>query len=160
MGEMFNTCVAREAITIVRPAVEAMLRRPETNWGPDWVAVGVDHPDFEEPVIVVIGEELWWDTVAWGEEKDLRAIAQEKMDLAGREGMPTGMIVACYPERLRPGDTTYQGGYAEEAGGLRTAASGAYGQTDEGIARMIFGVIQMLCQLEVRRMKERDQVYV
>ena len=142
----------RKALWLARPSVEAILLEDETVWGPRCVYVFVDGPGLDSFMTSVMGSRDKWQK-EWGKEEDFGKIAWQKLLLARRTGMPTGVVISRYPWMLKEGDFLYEGGTAGSPNGLSVGVSGAHGQTDEGIADIIYAAIVMLCRLKVRRMK-------
>lgn len=153
-----NSCIltvalVERAIRLVKSSIETILKVEGTTWGPRWVSVVVVGPGLEHPVSTTIGQVEEWEK-KWGEAVDFTQIALQKAVLAARVGMPTGVVVSQKPWLLLGGDYFYEGGIAERIGGLAVAVSGAYSQTDSGIASMIYSIIAMLCCLKIRAMQE------
>jgi hypothetical protein len=145
--------LAKKAITLAAPSINAVLAENEAVRGARWVVVVVSGPGLERRVIETVGHVATWQA-EWGDQKDFREIALQKASLAERTGMPTAEAVSRKPWLLREGDFLFQGGTAAEPGGLVVTASGAHGETDEGISEIVKALIVMLCRLKVKQMKE------
>lgn len=154
MGEGILTQeLVTRAIALATPSINAVLAEKDTGWGPRWVAVVVSGPGLEGRIVELVGHIEEWK-VQWGEQRDFREIASQKASLAERTGMPTEEVVSRKPWLLQEGDFLFQGGTAGEPGGLTVTASGAHGETDEGISDMVKALLIMLCRLRVKQMKE------
>ena len=154
MGEGILTQeLVTRAIALATPSINAVLAEKDTGWGPRWVAVVVSGPGLEGRIVELVGHIEEWK-VQWGEQRDFREIASQKASLAERTGMPTEEVVSRKPWLLQEGDFLFQGGTAGERGGLTVTASGAHGETDEGISDMVKALLIMLCRLRVKQMKE------
>lgn len=152
-GRILTEELVRRAINLATPSINAVLAEKDTVWGPRWVAVAVSGAGLEQPITAIVGQVEQWKA-AWGEQKDFREIALAKTSLAERTGMATQVVVYRHPWLLEEGDFLFQGGIATEPGGLTVTASGAYGETDEGISELVKALIVMLCRLRVKQLKE------
>jgi len=145
--------LVRKAIALATPSINAILWTKGTTWGPKWVAIAFSGPWLDEPVTAIVGDVEEWKE-EWGKPKSFEAIALAKLQTAFGKGDYTGHMVACTPWRLVEGDYLYRGGVFRD--GLAASASGAYGETDEGIAEIVLAMVRMLCNLRVRILKEAE----
>jgi hypothetical protein len=73
---------------------------------------------------------------------EYQAYALGKARLTAREGLPSGTIIDLHPDRLRPGDVCYRGGYVLPGSLIVCAVSGIQSRFDESLsaAGCAFGV--------------------
>ncbi|MEX1061670.1 MAG: hypothetical protein WEC39_00975 [Patescibacteria group bacterium] len=141
-----------EAIAYALPTVRMMILTH--TWGPKGVVIAVDAKGIEEPVVVVmpeLGPEAQWANEWPG--KNFQEIAIAKARLARRLGMSTRSAIANHLWSLEPGDYLYPGGVAENTD-VGVGVSGAYGDTDESAAWVIWNLIYFLCSVKRFKMEE------
>jgi hypothetical protein len=151
MSAILTEELVNKALNAAVPTIETLLQDDLCVWGPRYVAVWVSGPDVD--VIRYIPEKVPdWDP-AWGPQIIFSEIARAKLEVADRTGMSTADTLR-HPWVLQPGDTLYEGAVVS-LGGLSVAISGAKGQADDGIARLILAIIEMYCRLELRSLQEQ-----
>lgn len=153
--------MVHEAVGLVMPAIDAILAKKGTTWGPKWIAWCVKIPGMESdirgPSFGKCAKLAFkkWDEELWGDKSDFYAIARKKLAVAEREKAATSVISITRPWCLEEGEFLYPGGV--HCDGVSVAVSGAKGETDEAIAWLILNSILMLAKLEARRRIEEDR---
>jgi hypothetical protein len=144
------------AVNLAESAVYALFDDPEFVWGPKLVAVAVDGPGLEKPVVVWVGnqDQPWQED--WGPQEQFRGIALWKVAAALDAGMPTAMLVHNHPLLLEDGDFLYEGGVCDLSKQIGVAASGIKGRGDEAVAKIVLAIMEALAHLQVASMKEQD----
>lgn len=144
--------MVREAIGLALPSVRELVAR--YTWEPKGVAIVVDAKGLEKPFVFVMEElgprESW--TNRKGEFTDFLQVARMKAQLARRYGSSTSSIIANHPWSLEEGEYFYAGGVAEDTD-LGVGASGAYGDTDETCAWVIWNSILLTCKRKIADMQ-------
>ena len=162
MNDILTERLVMQAIELARPSALAILQHPGTTWGPKYVMGSVSCPIVEGGIVSFrfgdVPEE--WDT-SWGDEfaeADFFEFAERKRMLAERGGGPTSQIVVDMPWLLRPGDNLYPGGTAY--GGLSCGVSGATGEADELIAKLVLSMVIGLTRMEAKHRVDTDQMVI
>lgn len=153
MGRILTEDLVREALLLAAPSIKAILRgkeKPKTS-GARWVAVAVSGPGLAQNVWEV-GDVGKWHGDPPAELPSFHGVALAKLEVALATGRPSREVVSGSPWNFKQGQYLYGGSTISD--GLAVAASGAYSETDEGIAEMVLAIITMLCRLERRRMLE------
>lgn len=152
MALLLTEELVREAIQLALPSVREVVAKH--TWGPLGVAIVIDAKGLEKPFLFAMDElgprENWKNRK--GEFSDFLEIARLKAQLAKRYGSPTSSIVASHPWSLEEGEFFYAGGVAEDTD-LAVGASGAFGDTDEACAWIVFSIIQLLCKRKIAEMQ-------
>lgn len=154
---LLTEALVREAIHLALPTIERILSNDYCTWGPRGVAIVVNGKGLLGPVTHVAGDlntDGTWSDKRTSEHWNFQQIALQKMLTASRGGAPSVDVVENKPWLLEEGDSFYQGAVAEDDG-LIVAVSGAYGQTDQAIAWIIWNLIWMLCALSIRERRDR-----
>lgn len=146
-----------EALYLLRPTAEAILKNNGTTWGPKWVDGYINAPGLDEPFAFTLGGKTAWDP-AWGEERDFGRIAWKKLRVAERLGQKTSIVVAISPWQLLDGEFMYPGG--DSRYGISSSASGAKGRADECIASLLIEIVIMLASLEADRRKDAKEMLI
>ncbi len=141
--------MVKEAIALVRPTAQMMLKTKGLTWGPKFVdgtvrvrglrAIGFRYG---------IAPEIWNEK--WGEVIDFVKIANGKRRLSERGKANTSFIFAAKRWILREGDYLYPAGGVYHDG-IAVGVSGAEGWVDEAIGEMIASTIIMLANLETEK---------
>ena len=148
MKQIIDEVLVRTAIELALPTIRVLVAA--NTWGPTGVVIAVKWLSISEPVVYVmdeLGSEETWEK-RWGEGKNFRKIALQKLSTAIHGGGPSRNIVANHPWVLEEGDSFYNGSAAED-GYLAVAASGAYGDTDETVSWIVWNIILLLCQRKI-----------
>lgn len=101
--------LVQRAIELALPTVRLLVK--EHTWGPPGVVIAVDGKGLEEPVIYVmeeLGPEADWEK-RWGEGKNFRQVALEKLRVAARTGLTSRAVTTNHPWLLEEGDSLYIG---------------------------------------------------
>lgn len=154
MKAILDAELVREAIDLALPSVRKIVAAH--TWGPKGVVIAVRSTYLTDPVIHIM-EELG-DEESWGmlwEGKNFREIALQKLSTALQGGTSSRNVVVNHPWLLVAGNSLYTGAVAEDTG-LAVAASGAYGETDETVAWIVFNIIVLLCQRRVAQLQEKE----
>ena len=171
MKKIIDEVLVRTAIELALPTIRVLVAA--NTWGPTGVVIAVKWLSISEPVVYVmdeLGSEETWER-RWGEGKNFRKIALQKLSTAIHGGGPSRNIVANHPWVLEEGDSFYNGSpvyvldrkdlirtfyeievpadAVAEDGYLAVAASGAYGDTDETVSWIVWNIILLLCQRKI-----------
>src|SRR3989344_1574326 len=130
--------MVHEAINLVRPAAQAILKTKGLTWGPKWVDGMISIPGSASPILFIFGKLTKWEP-GWGEEISFVSIAKLKLSTARHEKANTSAVGANRPWALSSGNYLYAGGAYRD--GIAVGVSGAYGWVDEAIATMIIDAI-------------------
>jgi hypothetical protein len=95
----------------------------------------------------------------WGDKARFEEYARNKCAISLRTGMPTSVVIKSHPWILREGDCLYEGGYAESPD-LAIGVSGAEGETDERIAKLVFDRLRTLCAASVANLRESGKDFL
>ena len=154
MALLLTEELVREGINLALPTVRALTEK--YTWGPQGVVIVVDAKGLSEQFVFVMKELGPRDT--WknrkGEPVDFEMVARYKASLARRMGKSTESVVNNSPWSLDEGNYFYAGGAAEDSD-LGVGASGAYGETDEACAWVVWNCIRLLCRRKIAEMREQ-----
>lgn len=152
--------LVKGAIRLVNPSALAILAAEGTTWGPRRVEGFLVAPGLRDPVMFSFGEREEWKP-EWGPQRSFWPIAERKLAVALREGVPTSVVVATRPWVLKLDEYLYAGGTVRH--GIGVAVSGAKGRVDETLAEMVLDAVVMLAMLdadrrmEIKKMRIEDQ---
>ncbi|OGM19906.1 hypothetical protein A2955_04445 [Candidatus Woesebacteria bacterium RIFCSPLOWO2_01_FULL_37_19] len=154
MALLLTEELVREAINLALPSVRELTAKH--TWGPKGVAIVVDAKGLSAPFVFVMDE--LGPRGTWTNRKDefidFLQVARMKAQLARRYGSTTSSIIANHPWSLEEGEYLYPGGVAEDTD-LGVGASGAYGDTDEACAWVIWNTILLVCKRKIAEMREQ-----
>lgn len=147
-----------QALLLVKPSIELLLKQPGMTWGPQWVQGYISCPGIDHDIGFIFGKvsEKW--NPEWGEAKDFDTVAKKKLELAKRLGEDTSTITAVKPWMLLPDEYLYPGGASYL--GVSAGTSGAMGHVDELISNMIIETIIMFARLEADRRKTAHEMKI
>ncbi|NTU66322.1 MAG: hypothetical protein HGB08_00160 [Candidatus Moranbacteria bacterium] len=163
MSRIITEEMVREGVRLAMPAIDAILAKEGTTWGPKLVMWCVKIPGSENDIHgESFGESARWTDKNWEEGWEstgkFLAIARKKLAVAERERIATSVVAATRPWCLEEGEFLYPGGvYCD---GVSVAVSGAKGETDEAIAWLILNAILMLTNLDARKRIEEKQMEI
>lgn len=160
---VFNEDVARLAIRMALPTIRMMA--PLASWGPMGVVIGIEGPDFEEPVIYVMGE-LEKDPENSDRIDEFRKNVLAKLRPAVRTGRSSGHMLHIdpadfsrwYTDGLEGNDSLYRG--SAVLGSIRAAASGFKQEADEYVAWVVLHCAMFICLMISRRMQGSTLAFV
>jgi len=142
--------MVREAIRLAEPTALAILETPGCFWGPQWVR-GLVRAGLGADIPFTFGTVAAQWNPEWGSNRGFEEIAQAKLEVTDRTGLPTSVVVALYSHLLEEGEFLYPGGACRDENAC--GVSGAKGRADEAIAELVLGMLNMLIQLETDRRK-------
>lgn len=154
---LLTEVLVRKAIALVLPALPEIVK--QNTWGPGGVAIAVDGNGLSEPVVFVmeeLGDRATWKAI-WN--ADFVDIALQKLSTAHAGGNTSFSVVNSFPWLLNKGDSFYQGAVATDRG-LVVSVSGAYSETDEAIAWMVFHTIKLLCLRQIMSLRKDEQTHL
>lgn len=159
MKKLIDEELVRGAIGLALPTVQQLVA--EHTWGPKGVAIAVNWVGNKDPIIHImdeLGPEETWETT-WGAGRNFRKVALQKLSTAMRGGNSSESVVRNHPWLLEEGDSFYTGAAAED-GGLAVSASGAYGDTDEAVAWIVWNIIRLLCLRRIADLQAKKINYL
>lgn len=161
-GTILTERLVLAAIELARPSALSILAYPGATWGPKYVMGTVSCPEVSGGIISFqFGDEPdKWDP-SWGDEEtpeDFLNFAEPKRQLAARGNGPTSQIAVDSPWLLEPGNSLWPGGTAYN--GLSCGVSGATGEADELIAKLVLSMVIGLARMEARHRFETKQMVI
>lgn len=136
MSVILTRELAKQAVDVVRPAIEALLGSELAGGRKNLHLVILNPTDG-----TVLHEESWGDETTWAHPYD--EIARAKARQCYRTGVAGRKLQTSTPWLYEPGDTRYAGGVVED--GQVVAASGLKEYFDEMVSWMVFNAIFGLC---------------
>lgn len=154
---MLNKNRVYHAIELAKPAIKEIFDDKKCIWGPKLVAVVVDGPGLDAPILSIVGDhEQDWDP-EWGEVTDFARIAFWKAGKAREMGRPTSELVFAHPLTLMEGDFFYPGGVIDSSGTIGVGVSGIKGWADEMIAKIVVAILEGVAHLDRDVLREAGQ---
>lgn len=143
-----------EAIDLALPTIRELVKNH--TWGPQGVVIGVVGKGLSKPVVHImeeLGPKDTWEN-SRGDPIDFADIAVGKARVSRRSGRSTRSVLNSSPWSLEENDYLYQGGSSEDSD-LGIGASGAYGETDEACAFVVWNCIWLLCVRKITKMRDQ-----
>ena len=146
MSFILTRDLAKQAVEIVRPTIEAFLGSDLTGGEKNLYLVILNPSDGK----ILYEEPFGSRATTWNHP--YAKIARAKGKQCYRTGLTGRKIKTQCPWLIEPGDTRYAGGIIED--GLAIAASGLLEHFDEMISWMVFNAIQALCRDFMAKMSD------
>jgi len=145
---------ALDAIELASPQIETLITNPFWSWGPALVAIVVDAPWFDYPVLAWVGDRNQTWQADWGEQKEFDTIAHWKARRARETGKPTSQLYQNNPLLLNSEDHFYPGGVPDQSGTIGIGTSGIRGWGDEAISYIVLAILQAKAHFAVKNLQE------
>jgi len=158
-GGFVDADLAREALALALPMIEAAVRRERVSGGGFLHIVVLDptaRPErvpFEQAVLLEhsIGERERWDA-------DYAGFARAKARLSWTHGLDSHSLQTLRPHLLRQGDSLLWGGVCLD--GLVVACSGAHPWYDEAFATAVAAALRALVKERHAAARAQDRLWI